>query len=109
MVKNWPHATEEISLDSLRFFTMPLMFRSSHRKAEYKAERKGKRVVRVDKWYPSSKTCSKCGYVHKELTLDDRVYTCPICGNVIDRDYQAAINTDTEGLRILRLSYAETA
>ena len=79
------------------------------RMLEYKAERKGKRVVRVDKWYPSSKTCSKCGYVHKELTLDDRVYTCPICGNVIDRDHQAAINTDTEGLRILRLSYAETA
>lgn len=42
-------------------------------------------------------------------TLDDRVYTCPICGNVIDRDHQATINTDTEGLRILRLSYAETA
>ena len=79
------------------------------RMLEYKAERKGKRVVRVDKWYPSSKTCSKCGYVHKELTLDDRVYTCPICGNVIDRDHQAAINTDTEGLRILQLSYAETA
>ena len=79
------------------------------RMLEYKAERKGKRVVRVDKWYPSSKTCTKCGYVHKELTLDDRVYTCPICGNVIDRDHQAAINTDTEGLRILRLSYAESA
>ena len=79
------------------------------RMLEYKAERKGKRIVRVDKWYPSSKTCSKCGYVHKELTLDDRVYTCPICGNVIDRDHQAAINTDTEGLRILRLSCTEAA
>lgn len=67
----------------------------------YKQERKGHRLVKVDRWFPSSKTCCKCGYVHKELTLSDRTYVCPYCGNAMDRDEQAAINIDKEGLRIL--------
>ena len=58
---------------------------------EYKAEWSGIEVVLVDRFYPSSKTCIKCGKIKKELKLSDRIYRCE-CGNVIDRDLQAAIN-----------------
>ena len=68
----------------------------------YKAARKGKLVLFVSKWFPSSKTCHACGYIHKELQLSDRTYECPVCGHVMDRDEQAAKNIDEEGLRIYR-------
>ena len=64
------------------------------------AELKGKAIVKVDKWFPSSKTCCARGYIHKELLLKDRVCICPACGNVMGRDVQAAVNIDREGLRI---------
>lgn len=66
----------------------------------YKCRKYGKTLVMIDKFYPSSKTCMECGYVHKELTLSDRVFVCPQCGHVIDRDWQAAMNILCEGLRI---------
>ena len=62
-------------------------------------------LVRVDKWFPSSKLCSVCGHVHQELKLNDRIYICPKCGNVIGRDKQAADNLDREGLRIINEAY----
>lgn len=68
----------------------------------YKAERKGKWLIRVDRWFPSSKTCHECGHIHKELTLSNRVYICPRCGHVMDRDEQAAINILEEALRMLK-------
>lgn len=46
----------------------------------------------VDRWYPSSKMCHNCQSIKKELKLSDRVYRCPVCGAVIDRDYQASLN-----------------
>jgi putative transposase len=49
-------------------------------------------LVIVDRFYPSSKTCSKCGYINKELSLKDRVYKCPICNLGIDRDLNASLN-----------------
>jgi len=67
----------------------------------YKLSAQGKILVVINKWYPSSKTCVECGYVHRSLTLSDRIYICPVCGNIIDRDYQAAINIKNEGLRKL--------
>ena len=67
---------------------------------ERKIRSHGGLLIRVDKWYPSSKTCSCCGYVHHELGKFDREYVCPACGNYIDRDVNAAINIDNEGLRI---------
>ena len=65
----------------------------------YKLERAGKKLVRIDKWYPSSKICSCCGKLKKELKLEDRMYSC-ICGNQINRDENAAINICRAGLRI---------
>lgn len=64
----------------------------------------GKRVVFVDRFYPSSKTCSCCGYVYKKLTLKVREWKCPDCGEIHDRDLNAAMNILTEGERILESS-----
>ena len=61
----------------------------------------GKRVVFVNRFYPSSKTCHKCGYIYKGLTLNEREWKCPSCGEIHDRDLNAAINILTEGGRIL--------
>ena len=68
---------------------------------KYKLAERGKHFVLVDKWYPSSKTCSDCGYLLKELGLSDRMYLCPECGLILDRDHNAAINIKKEGLRML--------
>ena len=62
------------------------------RQIEYKAKWQGIEVIYVDKWFPSSKTCSHCGNVKEKLTLAERVYTCDVCGFTLDRDLNAAIN-----------------
>lgn len=67
---------------------------------KYKSEREGKYLIKIDRWFPSSKTCCKCGHVHKELSLSDRTYICPKCGHVMERDKQAAINILNEAVRI---------
>jgi putative transposase len=62
------------------------------RMLEYKAQRHGRIVVAVDRWYPSSKTCSVCGHLLAELGLGTRHWTCPGCGARHDRDINAAKN-----------------
>ena len=66
---------------------------------EYKAKWYGKTLLKIDRFYPSSKTCHHCGYVKEDLSLSDRYYTCPNCGELIDRDLNAAKNILDEGLR----------
>ena len=70
---------------------------------DYKLTRQGKSLVKVDKWYPSSQLCHICGFKQK-LELNERVYNCPCCGLSIDRDYNAALNIKSEGLRMLSLT-----
>jgi len=70
---------------------------------KYKLENEGKLLVRVDKWFPSSKKCNECGEINKELQLSDRQWVCKSCGCIIDRDYNAAKNIRDEGLRLLGL------
>lgn len=72
-----------------------------------KAINNNKIVVEVGRWLASSKTCSKCGYVYKGLTLDERKWICPICGEVHDRDINAAVNILREGERIIGCRTAE--
>ena len=60
-----------------------------------------KKVVSVDRFYPSSKTCSVCGYKKLDLKLSDRKWTCPNCGTKHDRDINAAVNILIEGKRML--------
>ena len=69
-----------------------------------KSVNNGKRVVFVDRFYPSSKTCSCCGSIYKGLTLNDREWRCPSCGKIHDRDLNAAMNILTEGKKILASS-----
>ena len=74
---------------------------------EYKAKWYSRELVFVDRWFPSSKRCNHCGYINKGLKLSDREWICPECGNIIDRDYNAALNILEEGLRIIGLSSPE--
>ena len=62
------------------------------RQIEYKSKLNGIEFIQVDKIYASSKTCSCCGNIKKDLKLSDRMYKCDVCGLVIDRDYNASIN-----------------
>ena len=67
-------------------------FGEFRRQLEYKTARSGAALHVVDRWYPSSKTCSKCGRVKAKLSLAERVYRCEHCGLVMDRDLNAAVN-----------------
>jgi putative transposase len=64
---------------------------------KYKCEERNIPLFFVDRWYPSSKTCSCCGFIKKDLKLSDRIYNCPNCGESIDRDYNASINLRNRG------------
>jgi len=66
---------------------------------EYKALWNDKQVIHIDRLFPSSKTCSKCGWINNNLTLNDRTWICPKCGGKHDRDINASINILNEGYR----------
>jgi putative transposase len=66
----------------------------------YKLQDRGKRLIKIDKWFPSSKMCRFCGNVNKDLTLADRVWTCS-CGETLNRDENAAINIKNVGLSMV--------
>jgi putative transposase len=68
------------------------------RMLEYKAVWYGRTIIPVDRWYPSSKTCSACGRINPTLPLDVREWTCPGCGASHDRDIKAATNILAAGL-----------
>src|SRR6266700_2878354 len=67
---------------------------------EYKAARAGRHVIVIDRWYPSSKTCSSCGHLLAELSLKTRTWQCPSCGTRHDRDINAAKNILAAGLAV---------
>jgi putative transposase len=70
------------------------------RQLEYKAEWYGRTLVKIDRWYPSSKRCHACGHVLDSLSLDVRQWTCPACGVRHDRDINAAQNILAVGLTV---------
>jgi putative transposase len=70
------------------------------RQLEYKSKWYGRTLVKIDQWYPSSKTCQACKHVLDSLPLDIREWVCPACGVVHDRDTNAARNILTEGLSV---------
>ena len=67
------------------------------RQLEYKTARTGATLHVINRWYPSSKTCSKCGAVKAKLSLSERVFHCDVCGLVMDRDLNAAVNIRVAG------------
>ena len=78
-----------------------MSFYEFKRMLEYKANWYGRKLIFVDRFYPSSKTCNHCGYVNKKLKLSDRQWICPDCGEIIERDYNAALNIRDEGIRLI--------
>jgi len=72
------------------------------RQLEYKCDRYGRELVVIDRWYPSSKTCSACGYLLAELSLSTRTWQCPSCRARHDRDVNAAKNILAAGLAVAR-------
>ena len=76
-------------------------FYEFRRQISYKGEWNGIKVIFADRYFPSSKKCICCGQIKKDLKLSDRIYECK-CGNVIDRDYQAALNLKWYGENVLK-------
>ena len=68
-----------------------------------KLAERGKRLLRIDKWFPSSKLCRACGAINTELTLKDRIWLCDGCGITHHRDVNAAGNIRAEGIRMLAI------
>jgi len=69
---------------------------------EYKARLYGRKLIKVNPFYPSSKLCSVCGYKNESLKLSDRKWKCPKCGTGHDRDYNATLNLLKEGLKLIK-------
>ncbi len=100
---------EDLNIDGMKRFnggiaktiTLDFSWGEFARMLDYKLERLGKHIVKVDRFYPSSKLCSNCGYKHDALKLSEREWTCPGCGTRHDRDVNAARNLLAEGKRIL--------
>lgn len=66
---------------------------------QYKCDWYGKELVKVNRFYPSSKTCGNCGWINQDLKLSDREWTCNSCGVIHDRDVNASLNILKEGLK----------
>jgi len=71
---------------------------------QYKASWYGREVVKIDRYFPSSKTCNKCGWIKNDLTLNDRNWVCPQCSFHLDRDLNAAKNILNQGLNLLDIN-----
>ena len=82
------------------------MFRTA---LQYKLAEQGKHLIFIDKWYPSSKTCSHCGGYFGELKLGQEEWVCPHCRKVIPRDKNAGINIKREGIRQFYADRAEAS
>lgn len=78
------------------------------RQLEYKTNWSGKNLIKIDRWFPSSKTCSNCGNIKDELSLSERVYCCDTCSIEIDRDVNAAINIKNVALQQIGLEWPES-
>ena len=76
-------------------------FYEFRRQIQYKSEWNNIPVIIADRFFPSSKLCSCCGMINKDLKLSDRIYRCD-CGNIIDRDYQASLNLKQYGENVLK-------
>lgn len=72
-------------------------FHEINRQLEYKAKWYGREIVRLDRWFPSSKTCCNCGWINQGLKLKDRTWLCQGCGEKVDRDLNAARMIEKQG------------
>ena len=84
-----------------------LSIAETFRQLKYKCEWYGRNLIQIDRWFPSSKKCSKCGYIYKGLTLNEREWNCPECGTKHNRDFNASVNIEDETQRILGIRCPE--
>jgi len=91
MVKNHKLAKHIADVSWSKFITL----------LTYKAEWNDKQIVKIDRFFPSSKTCNCCGYINQNLKLDVREWTCPSCNTKLDRDLNASKNILNEGYKII--------
>jgi len=82
MMKN-RHISKAIGRQGFNLFLVILAYKCAYYGIEF---------IQADRFYPSSKTCCVCGNIKKDLKITERLYKCPVCGNEIDRDYQASVN-----------------
>ena len=75
-------------------------FYEFYKQIQYKSEWNNIKFIVADRYFPSSKTCSRCGNYKKDLKLSDREYICGVCGCKIDRDYNASLNLKNYGQEI---------
>lgn len=97
-------ALEDLNIEGMKRGTKPVrkgVQNSGMGEIQRQLMYKCNNFVKVAKYFPSSKTCSRCGAVKKDLSLSDRSYHCPSCGHTIDRDLNAARNILAEGLRVI--------
>jgi putative transposase len=92
MVKNHKPAKSISDVSFSKFFSM----------LDYKCKWYGKELVKIPRFAPSSKTCSSCGNVKKEIKLNERTYKCDVCGHEMDRDLNASININCIGVEMLK-------
>jgi len=71
------------------------------RQLEYKSDWNGRSFVKIDRWFPSSKTCFNCNFINQNLTLKNREWICPCCKSILNRDLNASQNILKQGLKIL--------
>jgi len=90
MVKLWGRKVSDLSF--AKFLTI----------LEYYAQKLGKEVVKINRFFPSSKTCRHCGCINKNLQLWERVWQCPECSEIIERDFNAAVLIKTVGTSTVR-------
>ncbi len=90
MIKNRKLSKSIADVSFAKFFSM----------LDYKCKWYGKEIVKIPRFAPSSKTCSSCGNVKKELKLSERIYNCDVCGHLQDRDLNASININEIGVKI---------
>jgi len=91
--------THKLSISAIIFAGIDFLY--SYSMLEYKSKWNDKTIIKIDRFFPSSKMCSNCGWINQDLTLKDREWTCPSCDETHDRDFNAAKNILKQGLKIL--------
>ena len=98
---------ENLNIDGLKAFSknaknyVDTSWSMFTQKLQWKAQFNNCLVIKSDRFYPSSKTCNHCGFVNKNLTLSDRKWICPNCGETIIRDQNAALNLKENAIKLL--------
>lgn len=93
---------EDLNLDGMKRIwgrkVSDLVYSEFVKILEYEALINGCEIIKVDRWYPSSKTCSSCGFLNDDLSLKIRDWVCPSCGIQHRRDFNASVNILNQGL-----------